>query len=428
MEKKVRQFCQEYGIKKGQSLLLAVSGGKDSIAMLHCFHKMGDFFMAVGHFDHQSRGGDSTLDAQFVEKYVSSLGLRCYLGTAKVEEVAKNKKQGFEAMARQLRYDFLEKTAKKTKADWILTAHQAEDNVETFLLHFCRGAGLQGLGGIAPVRGNIARPLLQVSRQEISDYVGEFQLPFREDLSNFDLHFRRNYVRHEILPHMAKLNPQYWKHGSNTMSIIQQENQFLEDYVKNLVDISEEKGFRVVKKAEFETIPPALRLRWLPHFTNSNLSYANRQALLEKLEGEHFGDLLIYQVETGEILPDFPQEIPPHMEIPLQTPLVWGKWRVFLDIAPCPLEGEKDCIYLTKTETLFLRTRREGDKIRVAGRSHYKLKKFMQQEKIPPWQRDFVPLVTNQADFILCVGHLAVAEGVSPEMGENCWVLRLGKL
>lgn len=429
MESKILSFCRENGLCPGQTLLLAVSGGRDSMAMLHFFATNWDkSCLAVGHFDHQSRQGQSTQDAEFVEKSVKAMGLDFYLGTARVEAEAKSKKQGFEAMARQLRYDFLEKTAESCQADWILTAHQAEDNVETLLLHLCRGAGLSGLSGIPPVRGKIGRPLLSVTRREIGDYVAENAVDFVEDETNQDETYRRNYVRHGILPKLEELNPQYLNQVNNTMSIIRQESDFLDSYVENLVPIQVEEGFRLVKKSDFQGIPPGLRGRWLPFFTNSPLpSYKLRQGLLAEMEGDSYGGYLLYDEKTGRILRDFPMNPPVNQKIPLDSPFVWGKW--WLSLSEEVYEGScpEGSFFLQQGEGLFLRTRQEGDRIQVAGRAHYSLKKYLQQEKIPPWERDFLPIFCDAQGNLLAVGLLAIGEQALPQVGQMAWKIKLRK-
>lgn len=426
MREKILCFCQEQGLLQGEMLLLAVSGGRDSMAMLHFFQTMEKHCqLAVGHFDHQSRQGASTGDARFVETYAKEGNLPYYEGTAPVQARAKAEKLGFEAMARQLRYDFLLETADKIKASWILTAHQAEDNVETFLLHFCRGTGLGGLSGIAPVKGKIVRPMLSVTREEISRYVAENGVLFVEDSSNAEEKYRRNFVRHQILPKLDEVNPQYLPHSMNTMSIIRDENNFLDEYVQGLAPLSQVDGFRVVAKADFMQIPEALRLRWVGYFAGDSPCYPRREELLGKIMGDNYGGNLLYEVKTGEILRDFPMDIPKSKELFPDSQVVWGKWHISVGVDACCHSPPKQCFYVKKTSGLWVGSRQEGDKIAVAGRAHYSLKKYLQQEKIPPWMRDFLPIFRDKAGNMVAVGHLAVDTGFLPLVGEESWKIKL---
>lgn len=147
MEEKIKKFME--GIPRESKLLLAVSGGKDSMAMYHFLLQEG-YQIAVAHFDHQSRQGQSTVDGKFLKELVERDDIPFYLATADVEKTAKERGQGFEECARELRYGFLEETARENM-DYILTAHHAGDNLETFLFHLCRGTGLRGQIGRAHV-------------------------------------------------------------------------------------------------------------------------------------------------------------------------------------------------------------------------------------------------------------------------------------
>ena len=169
MRNKIRSFLQNR-ISPGDRLIAAVSGGMDSMAMLYTLHDLAPefpFSLSVAHFNHQLRGMESDRDAAFVQDCCSRLKIPFSMGQGDVAGYAKAHFLGLEEAARILRYDFLQSLDPDA---WILTAHTAEDNLETVLMHLIRGSGLQGLGGIAPVRGRLIRPLLDVSREDIEAY------------------------------------------------------------------------------------------------------------------------------------------------------------------------------------------------------------------------------------------------------------------
>jgi tRNA(Ile)-lysidine synthase len=186
------------------TILAAVSGGADSTAMLHMLLESGQKVVAA-HYNHGLRSKSSDGDEVFVCAMCRKLGVPFVSGRGDVFAVSGGK--SLEDTARKLRYAFLEREREKYKLDWIATAHNADDNVETVLMNMIRGTGLSGLCGIPYQRGNIVRPLLRISRDEILRYLRERNIPNRDDRSNFDTAFRRNYIRHEIIPELTKINP-----------------------------------------------------------------------------------------------------------------------------------------------------------------------------------------------------------------------------
>ena len=161
---KIRALAEEYGmLPEEKTILCAVSGGADSMALLHSLLHMQETLgitVCVAHFNHQLRGEESERDARFVEDWCQKADIPFRLGTGEVAQMAQEPGRGLEETARSLRYAFLEDAAEQMGADRIATAHHADDNVETLLLHLTRGTGLKGLTGIPPVRGRIVRPSL----------------------------------------------------------------------------------------------------------------------------------------------------------------------------------------------------------------------------------------------------------------------------
>ena len=180
----------------GGTVLCALSGGRDSMAMLHILSRLAEegFRVAAAHFNHRLRSA-ADRDEAFVRDWCRERDIPLTCGAGDVRTFAAREGLGIEDAARKLRYAFLETAARDMGADRIATAHHREDNAETVLLHLLRGTGLQGLGGIAPVRGKIVRPLLETSRAEIDEYVQRNSIPYVEDESNQDTHFTRNRLR-----------------------------------------------------------------------------------------------------------------------------------------------------------------------------------------------------------------------------------------
>jgi tRNA(Ile)-lysidine synthase len=194
-----------------QSHLIGVSGGRDSIALLHWLGGRGFHRLIVCHLDHGLRK-DSGEDRQFVEEVAAELGLECVTRTMDVCGFARDAKLSIETAARELRYRFFESVAVERQCPRLFLAHHADDQVETFLLHLLRGAGAGGLGGMAPMSERsagdsgltVARPLLAVWRSEIDAYVQTQQLRYREDATNAELAPTRNRIRHLAIPALAE--------------------------------------------------------------------------------------------------------------------------------------------------------------------------------------------------------------------------------
>lgn len=195
-------FAQEHDLLPREGLILcAVSGGADSVALLH-FLKSQGFRVACAHFDHHLRP-TSGRDRDFVEGLCRDWGIDFYLGEGDIAALPGN----VEDNARRARYDFLERTAQAIGAIRIATAHNANDNLETVLLHMTRGCGLQGLTGIQPRRGKLARPMLHTTRPAIEAYIKEQGLDFVTDETNADDTYARNRLRHQVIPVLETINP-----------------------------------------------------------------------------------------------------------------------------------------------------------------------------------------------------------------------------
>jgi tRNA(Ile)-lysidine synthase len=191
--------------------VVAVSGGADSVALLRILAGWAQP-LVIAHLNHRLRGDDSDADEAFVGALAESLGLACRSIAIDVAEAARQRGDNLEETARQRRYEFLASVASETAAAWVATGHTADDQAETVLHRLVRGAGIQGLRGIARDRElrpglRLIRPLLAVTRADVVTYLREIGQPWREDLSNRDPAFTRNRIRHELLPLLRTFNP-----------------------------------------------------------------------------------------------------------------------------------------------------------------------------------------------------------------------------
>ena len=215
---------------EGGVILCAVSGGRDSVCLLHYLTTIAPrrgFTVAAAHLNHRMRP-EAQRDEDFVRGLCREWNVPFYTEAAPVYEMAARWGLGVEETGRRLRYDFFLRTADAIGAAYIATAHHAQDQAETVLLNLLRGTGPEGLGGIPPVRGRIIRPLLQTGRAEIEDYLQKNGLPHVEDSTNEDTHYARNRLRRELWPQLETVNPAVTRAIGRTAEIVRGENAYLD--------------------------------------------------------------------------------------------------------------------------------------------------------------------------------------------------------
>ncbi len=207
-------------------VLAAVSGGVDSISLLHWLHARGTR-VAAAHLHHGLRGEAADGDEAFVKEFCLTRGIPFYVEHADVGALAARMGVSTEEAGRAARYDFLERTAQEIGAARVATAHHADDNAETLLFQLVRGAR-SGLGGIAPVRGIYIRPFLGVTRAQIEAYADAHGIGHRLDVMNLDDAYARNYIRHEVMPRLARINAAAAAHMAQTAQTLRCEGEYLD--------------------------------------------------------------------------------------------------------------------------------------------------------------------------------------------------------
>ena len=222
-------------LESGYKVLVAVSGGPDSVALLNALIDLRsqlDLEICVFHLNHMMRGESSVEDAKFVEKLAKKNKLDAAILSYNVPKYIKEHKFSPEDGARRIRYQLLEETAKKVRANKVALAHNLDDQVETFLMRLVKGAGREGLSAIPEKRDKFIRPLIETKRSEIENYCGENNLEFRLDESNNDLNILRNKVRHRLVPNLKSYNPNFEEAIVRIIDITKKE----EKVVKRIAD------------------------------------------------------------------------------------------------------------------------------------------------------------------------------------------------
>ncbi len=236
-----RATIEKYGmLKKGDRVVVGVSGGPDSVALLHILNSLKEIYkigLHVAHLEHGIRGSESVEDMKFVEDLCGDLSIRITSKQEKTEKIARASNQSVEATARKLRYSFFQEVLESTKSNRIATGHNANDQAETLLLNLLRGSGMAGLVGIRPaMQGRIIRPLIESTRADIEEYLNSKSITYRIDSTNAEGRFERNRVRHLLIPMLEKeFNPRIVDCMARTASIFSVVNDYLHGEVEKVV-------------------------------------------------------------------------------------------------------------------------------------------------------------------------------------------------
>ncbi|WP_299888233.1 tRNA lysidine(34) synthetase TilS [uncultured Lacinutrix sp.] len=220
---------------KKSKILIALSGGLDSVVLTHMCHELS-FNVSLAHCNFNLRGNESDEDENFVVELANSLDLEVFVQHFGTESYAKKQKLSIQMAARKLRYEWFKELTNQFQFDYILTAHHADDNLETFLINLTRGSGLDGLKGIPVVNNNIIRPLLKFSREDIESYANKYNLKWREDSSNASTKYLRNKLRHEVIPTLKEVNPQLLHSFESTIKNLNDTSDIVEQSLKTVLE------------------------------------------------------------------------------------------------------------------------------------------------------------------------------------------------
>jgi len=334
-------------LPQGGTVLCAVSGGRDSMALLHLLSGLAaevGFQVVAAHFNHQLRP-TANRDETFVRDWCRTHGIPFICGQGDVGGFAQQEGLSIEDAARTLRYAFLKDAARDMGADRIATAHHREDNAETLLLHLIRGAGMRGLGGIPPVRGKIARPLLEVSRAEINEYIEKNSLPYVEDESNQDTSYTRNRLRLEVLPLLEEIAPGAAGRIAATAALAREEDAYLRREAEALLP-AVEKNCVTLPLSVLNGQDVVLRRRLARAMAQSlgvSLDQRQTDAVLALKNGGFLdlpGNLCALRTRRELTVKKLPSPLPP-LELH-EGSQIWGPWRVTLERRIGPME-ETDC-------------------------------------------------------------------------------------
>jgi tRNA(Ile)-lysidine synthase len=451
-------------LQPGDSVGVAVSGGADSVALLHLLlelrEKLG-IVLSVVHFNHQLRGKASDADEKFVAKLAAKRELPFHVGRENVAAKARREKANLEDAGRRARYAFFAQLVAEGKLTKLAVAHTADDQVETVLAHILRGTGLAGLGGIHPTSGPVVRPLLQIRRSALRAYLKQRKQPWREDITNRDTAKMRARIRKKLLPLLEKHFQPAVVERLATLAEAAREDEALLDA------IAAERAFIIVQKSfaaasvqvqallgrlsdrSFFSDSPAVRKRIVRHIVKDlkqrggQLNADHVQSILEFAEHGENGkslplpggievrrehDALVFRATSDELSKNKPSNPPKQFEQQIdfsgddtliEVPCLACVFR-FTNIDWPSNRGETSVTGSVLDRhslrlPLVLRSWRPGDQLRPSGhRKAHKLKRLLNEKRISRWEREGWPVLTS-------AGVLAWARGfpVAPEFAAN---------
>lgn len=443
LKAKVLNTVRKYRmIFPGEKVVLGISGGPDSMALLYVLHELSEELgctYQIAHLDHMLRGKESKADAAYVAEHARKLGLPITMESMDVRRMLV-RKESLESGARRVRYGFYEEVMASVKADKLAQGHNADDQAETVMMRLLRGSGAHGLGGIPPVRDSkFIRPLIEVSRSEIDQYLRQLRLTPRYDSSNLNTIYKRNKIRLELIPTLER------EYSPNVKHILRQTGELLRTEDDLLTGLAQEAMDNCVQYVDAQTM--AIRISDLRGYHLALQRRIFRLAIksltgdLRYLNYDHIRDLLNLALcgTTGSVI-DLPRGIsaektysglvlryghhPENSTEPFDYSVRFpGETRIPEPALLIKAKGPERACGKYKHETgrdgfraaldydkirgdLHLRNRRPGDRFQPLGMSGTKkLKDFFIDEKIPRALRNSVPILTDGDNIIWVVGY-----------------------
>ena len=414
MKKQLLNYIEENKLfERTSKVLLAISGGIDSVCLAHLLIDL-NFQVEFAHCNFNLRKEESIQDAEFVEQLAKQLNVPSHSISFNTEKYAKNHKLSYQMAAREIRYNWFEELRLKINADCIAVAHNLDDNVETFFLNIIRGTGIRGMISMKNKNGTIVRPLIFAKRSEIKNYVLKNNYQYREDSSNSSVKYKRNKIRHELIPILKEMNPSILETVDKDISLIHKTFSAYENYVdiiKKQIVIPFDGGLKVFKKdflklsnqevviyeifskygfKDFKSILQSIENAIGKQFFSSThkLLIDRDYLIMKKIEDDYFKGLTIQKKTTSINKP-----------IPLSFDV--------LDLDESLLNSFSACFDFSKLQfPLIIRKWKEGDKFKPLGMSQYKkLSDFFIDLKFDVFSKKETFLLCSGNDIVWVIGH-----------------------
>ncbi len=433
-------------IQKGDRILVALSGGADSVCLLKALSLLQndlDITLTAAHLHHGIRGSEADADLALCQTLCQRLNIPLIAQHKNIPALCKQTGEGEEECGRRMRYEFFSSIQ---NIDKIATAHTANDNAETLLLHLSRGAGLQGLRGILPKRGNIIRPLIDCTREQVENFCKEQNLVFAKDSTNKDTRYRRNFIRHNILPLLEHCNPAFVTSANRTAKANQKDFDYLSLVGEQLLHKAKaENGYSLTILQQAHTVELHYALQLLLQQQNiqnpSAVMWKGIENIIQKGEGKctlNSGTTAVAFQGTFWLEQEQESPVLPPISISLEPKTYqFGEKQVTVEYKSFePTEFiPKVCNFLTYQgpdsdkigTSLHLRTRKEGDTITLAHRGCTKsLKKLFNELKIPHNKRNRLLVLADEHGVLWVEGIGCDARCTPTEQTKHQLILTIG--
>ena len=412
----VKQYEMCPLIKKG--VILGLSGGADSVMLLYTLlalrESFGDFKLRAVHVNHMLRGDDADSDEIFCVKLCKSLGIELVTHRINVSKISEESGAGFEETARKIRYEIFNAEAEKLGCDCaIAVAHNATDNLETMIFNMMRGTGITGLAGIKPVRDNIIRPLISVSKRSIVEFLDSVGVKYVTDKTNYDCDYSRNYIRHEILPRLERLSSDPEKMATRVSNNLRDDISF--------IDIEADKFMRscikdnLVLAEKLKKAPKAIFSRIIAKIIGQKTNAMPEQVHIDKIYELIFGDDFEYSLPGNKrialrggyiFIEDYTEDRDSGFYVELSAGVneIPG-FKNLIILSDEPIDKNYSNVYKIEIcatlpsyiieDGLYVRNKLDGDSYSYGGITH-KLKKLFSDRKIPKDERQRVPVICDK--------------------------------
>ena len=387
-------------------LLHWLNGAKDALGIQ----------LRAAHYNHHLRGDESDRDERFVRDRCREWDIPLICGGGDVAAQAEEMGTGVEETARAMRYAFLQETAQQVDADLIAVAHNADDNVETMLLHLIRGSGLTGLAGMLPRRDNIVRPLLTTTRTAIEEYCSCCGVSYVQDSTNADDAYSRNRVRHRIIPELTAMNPRFVENSVKLLERLRDDENYLISQTNVIFSSARKEGERIILPASVisempDALAPRAVRRLLALAGQENCSAVHLESVIALCRTEDpsarvsLPGLTVHRVYDELVFAPAGSEetVPEPVLVCPEGVTCYGDtgWSVRCSQTECPETATKNphSFFLARDKIngpLILRPRQTGDQIKLLGRGTKTVKKLLIDEKVPLVYRQQLPVLADE--------------------------------
>jgi len=437
---KVQETIRHYNmLREGDTVLIAVSSGPDSVCLLHVLKALqGEYNLAlhIAHLNHGFRGEEAEGDAKFVQDMGESLGIPVIAEYSDIPAYAREWRLSKQEAAREVRYRFFSAAADKTGADRIALGHTADDQAETFLMRLLRGSGSHGLSGIPPVREKIIRPLIGVFREEIREYLSENDIRYRIDSSNLTPVYLRNKIRLELIPFLAKeYNPNIMDTIIRSLNILRDEDIFLDNYVRKIfrnMVINESEGMIQFDVKRVNSCEEPVKRRLVRYAVESvkgsegiALSFQHVEEALCLLHNDKAGEIdlpagvvaerrgdifSIYLRSAVTSTPPYAYAVSVSGDTIVHEAGMKINAKILKEGLPDKTETGRDTAYFDISKfsgPLIIRNRRDGDFFcpQGMGGKKKKIKEYFIDLKISRREREKIPVLTSPEGIMWVIGY-----------------------